>query len=197
MDSHEEGTTNKVRRTFVISALAGLFVIYILQPLIRLLWSGISRMSMSAIESYVNSIYKSSAINMHDHISLQILLVLFAMLSALLLTIGLLPTKAYQKSIRWGASSSRVFYTIHWIIVIIIHLAYLYAFVPIFIDVNINASFQQRLNALTPVLTSQGVNELRASWALMRTRDDYVQLSARMDSIAAIHEIDLPELLLK
>ena len=49
---------------------------------------------------------------------------------------------------------------------------------------QLNTSFNQRVAALAPRITDQQVKELRARWALMEKRSDYLSIVADMDKLA-------------
>ena len=67
----------------------------------------------------------------------------------------------------------------------------------VFADIQLNTSFKQRLNALLPYISEQEEEELRSMWAMMGNRQDYVDITNKMDSIAAEKGIRIPDLLLK
>mgnify|MGYP003381899286 CR=1 FL=1 len=66
----------------------------------------------------------------------------------------------------------------------------------IFTDLQLNASFDQRLTVLAPHITDQQVKELRAQWALMKSRDHHRAIQGQMQAYAAKASIHLPEPLL-
>ena len=65
-----------------------------------------------------------------------------------------------------------------------------------FVDLQLNTSFEQRLTVLNPAISEQEEEGLRATWASMRDRQDYLDLKGQMDRMAALNEIELPEPLL-
>ena len=62
-------------------------------------------------------------------------------------------------------------------------------------DLQLNASFQQRLTVLAPKIDEVEYRELQAVWAGMRSRADFVAVNTRMERLAEQHGIDLPKLL--
>ena len=54
----------------------------------------------------------------------------------------------------------------------------------VFIDLQLNASFCQRMGALAPYIDDQQQKMLRSQWALMETLDDYRTLTTQMDTLA-------------
>jgi hypothetical protein len=69
--------------------------------------------------------------------------------------------------------------------------------IPVFVDLQLNTSFQQRTTVLSPIISDVKFKELRAEWALMKNRNDYLKINKEMDDIAKNNGISLPEPLLK
>lgn len=62
----------------------------------------------------------------------------------------------------------------------------------IYVDLQLNASFSQRLDVLAPHITSQQEKELRASWALMKSRRDYAAINRTIETLASAAAVPLP-----
>ena len=62
----------------------------------------------------------------------------------------------------------------------------------VYVDIQMNASFGQRIDALAPYLDEQTVKQFRSRWALMKTLPDYRQLTGDMDALGKKAGIDLP-----
>lgn len=67
----------------------------------------------------------------------------------------------------------------------------------IYADLQLNASFEQRLQVLAPHVTEKEVKELRASWALMTTKAHYLSIKSKMELLASQANIQLPAVLLR
>lgn len=65
-----------------------------------------------------------------------------------------------------------------------------------FTDLQLNTSFNQRMNALAPYITDHEIKVLNSKWALMKTRKDYIEINIHLDSLAKSAKIILPENLL-
>jgi hypothetical protein len=65
------------------------------------------------------------------------------------------------------------------------------------VDLQANASFQQRLTILAPNLTDKEEKELRAVWAMMRNRNDYEEFNKRIEELARSRGVRLPPPLLR
>lgn len=61
------------------------------------------------------------------------------------------------------------------------------------VDLQINASFSQRLDALGPYLVNDEEKRLKSAWALMKTRNDYDKIVSKMEEIAIRADIKLPQ----
>jgi len=68
----------------------------------------------------------------------------------------------------------------------------IYLSVSIFADLQLNTSFNQRMTVLAPHLSQEEEEELRAQWALMRSREDYTEVQDLIENKAAKLEIALP-----
>lgn len=64
-------------------------------------------------------------------------------------------------------------------------------------DMQLNASFYQRLDALGPYITDQEERQLRSSWALMENRAQYNQINTKLEDFASTAKIRIPEPLYK
>jgi len=64
-------------------------------------------------------------------------------------------------------------------------------------DLQLNASFTQRLTVLAPKLSAQEHKEFLASWASMTSRRDYVTLNTLLEQTATSRGVKLPKVLLK
>ena len=62
-----------------------------------------------------------------------------------------------------------------------------------YVDLQLNASFNQRLAAIGPYIQDADEKVLRSAWALMRTRGDYVKINAIFEKHAKTAKITLPD----
>ena len=65
----------------------------------------------------------------------------------------------------------------------------------LYLVMQMNASFHQRLEVLGPKINDLEYKELLASWASMHSREDYRKIITRMQGVAAQNGITLPKLL--
>jgi hypothetical protein len=66
-----------------------------------------------------------------------------------------------------------------------------------YVDMQLNASFQQRITILAPCLEIEQEEELKAHWAQMKNKEDFENIQLLMESYADSCSIDLPPNLLK
>ncbi|UOU98036.1 hypothetical protein MUU74_16265 [Chryseobacterium daecheongense] len=60
-------------------------------------------------------------------------------------------------------------------------------------DLNLNTSFNQRLNVLKPYIDSDQEELLISKWALMKNRNDFNKINKEMEDLAKKNKVILPE----
>ena len=65
----------------------------------------------------------------------------------------------------------------------------------IYLDIQLNSSFDQRMMAIRPYIEDRDSHRLRSEWALMQKRQDYERINAKLDEYARKADIVLPTLL--
>lgn len=70
----------------------------------------------------------------------------------------------------------------------------LFSLASSYAEQKILSSFHQRLIILSPKISEQQMKELRAGWALMQNRSDYLRIMAQTDMFAKSNHIQLPEM---
>lgn len=61
-----------------------------------------------------------------------------------------------------------------------------------YVDLQLNSSFSQRLDALGPYIEQIEERRLKSEWALMKDRNDYEKINERMDAFAKRASIQIP-----
>ena len=69
--------------------------------------------------------------------------------------------------------------------------------IAIFSDLQLNASFDQRIKAITPYIELKEKELLISEWACMKTRQDYLNINIQIDNYAQDAGVSIPEPLLK
>jgi len=193
--SHQGG--GQFRKGVISSIVASLIMFFLLEPLARLLWHGISLLSSRIAVSYIDMAYKSAALGHRNDVS--VLLLTIALSGLLGITVGLSAgiTRRMFQSKAAKPMSPRLIVVALWCIAGIMTISSLIAIVPTVIDLQLNTSFQQQIKVISPRVTDQTIKELEASWAMMETRKDYEAIQDSILKIATKNNIRLPKPLIK
>jgi hypothetical protein len=62
---------------------------------------------------------------------------------------------------------------------------------------QLNRLYMWKMVILAPYITTKEEKELRAMWALMKNKNDYQQINRKLDSLAQMNDVVLPEPSLK
>lgn len=62
----------------------------------------------------------------------------------------------------------------------------------VYTDIQMNTSFEQRMNAIRPYITEQDYLLMRSRWALMETRQDYDAIHNFIQKKAKAANIKMP-----
>jgi uncharacterized membrane protein YfcA len=181
----------------IISAL--IFLI-LFQPIINALDRAIPIMGSNVLSNLSNMLYKNAALGHRNYVDVMLFLtfisiVIGAMVGAL---ISLLIRKKISKIDERKTSKIQKFLTITLIVLLIYFLVdSTWSAILIMSDLQMNTSFEQRINVLAPYITEQQEKELRSSWALMQRRIDYEKINKTMNFFSQQYDIELPPLLWK
>ncbi len=187
-----------LRKTIIASVIATLIVIIIIQPLLRLIWSGVSALGLRVFQEYVDSIYRNAALgHRNDGVVTILLLILGTALGLMfgintMLTIRFLRPETKPKKLNRG---NRLI--ILWVLAFLFTVSASSVIVRPFTDLKLNTSFQQRLKIIAPKITELEMKELEAAWASMLSRSDYESLMSRLELMAQDRGITFPPPLLK
>ncbi len=86
---------------------------------------------------------------------------------------------------------------VSWIINILIIMTAIHLIFSAYADLQLNTSFNQRLNVLAPYIEEHDVKVLKSKWALMQNRADFEEINNYMETLAINKEIVLPKKLLE
>jgi hypothetical protein len=142
--------------------------------------------------SFTKSVYTSAALGFREKysfISLMFILSAFAGMISGMATAKLnRPSKIKEES----HTTSKIKTIFSLFMAVGFFLSGTYIMASNFIELQLNASFNQRLTVLAANVSDQQIKELKASWALMEGRSDYEKLTAQMNGIANKEKIKLP-----
>ncbi|WP_045392106.1 hypothetical protein [Vibrio rotiferianus] len=67
----------------------------------------------------------------------------------------------------------------------------------VYVDLQMNASFSQRMMAIKPYITQKQHDILYSSWALMSSPEDYKNINSQIDKFGEVADIKLPTVMYK
>jgi hypothetical protein len=182
-------------RAVLTGIVSGTCVLVFIKPLLGLLW----KVALSNIEYITDQACRSAALGYTDRygfLGFSFFLAMSVGFSTGFLSsasgsgrsggLNQLGSKLYSLiRVRWLSS----------LLIIAVILVFGQMLARDFIVVQMNASFHQRLAALSPKIADQDYKEFIAAWATMKTETDYGRIIDRMDDVARTKGIVLPELL--
>jgi len=190
----------ELRKSILVEVVAGILVLIFAQTIGRFAWNGIVWSSINIYAGIAKSVYKNAALGQRNWIDIVLLTFLLYFMVATVLGLYLRKVEirgASRIKEAYAKLPKKIRSAIPIIMVVAFVLSVLYVGTLAFVDLQLNASFQQRLTVLAPKISEQEYKELQAAWASMQSRPDYESINTRMDSLARQHGIELPELLLK
>lgn len=204
---------------------ASIFLIF-LKPLYEIIWTLIVGVSNKIFQSYTDAIYTHAAKAMSNEQTYLVLILLVCGIcfSAIFISILLLKRlrrisimekiikeKNPEHKKKLHSELSRVnapilskaiekpFYLKLFIYCYIFLNALLFSDIAFrhYSYMQLNTSFNQRLNAVSPYVSDVDMKKFKSKWALMKTRTDFLSISNEFEQIAKQNNIELPENLLK
>lgn len=183
------------------SVVASVIVIALIHPLLSSTWNFLSSTGSELLAGFVDRLYRNAALGNRNWVialfALALLYVPFANVIVLAVTRPLF-RKLFASTGPDGKHRSPVVIlttliatTAFGMVLATVPASYIYA------DLQLNASFDQRLNALAPHLSDQQIKELKASWAMMTSKADYLKIREKMDVLADQANIKIPDPLLR
>ncbi|BBO86129.1 hypothetical protein DSCO28_66950 [Desulfosarcina ovata subsp. sediminis] len=189
---------SQIRKGIIASVIASLLVVIFIQPVIRLVWSGILTFGTHVFQGFIDSIYANAARGHRNYVDVIILMLISSILSGFFCGGTFVITK---QSIKPDTISKRLSrksrLIILWILLVALHLSLIFLIIKPFSDIQLNTSFQQRLTIISPYLTNIEEKKLKASWASMEFRTDYEKIVSQIEKIANDNNAKLPILLWK
>jgi hypothetical protein len=187
-----------IKKEIYISVIASVLVMIFIEPILKFFWNWIILTSTGMFKGLLDSFYRGAALGHRNQIDVQFFFFITAAVLGIMVSILILKT-TYQAQIKSSidkipkklSSVIKILYAIALIISI------MFALITNFVDLQLNASFQQRLTVLSPKITDQEYKEFQSLWASMKDREDFLTIVNNMDSVAENKNIELPPLLLK
>lgn len=188
------------RRVFlwnvIASVVASVLVIAFVQPFLSLFWDALTGTGSNLLNGLVDRMYENASLGNRNWVAAV------AATVALFLPINLIIVHIYirmrrRRSAQRISRPSKIPYWLTAAFALIFMLVS--ATIPaayVFTDLQLNASFDQRLTVLAPHITDMQTKQLRARWAQMKSRADYRSIRVQMEGYATVANIRLPEPLL-
>jgi hypothetical protein len=185
----------------VASVVASIVFIALVQPLLTLLWDYLSSTGSAMLNVFVDHLYAHAAIGDRNWVVALLAIVFLYMPYVLVLSNAVNRPLAKKLAFPKGADSKpRSVGILIAAPIVASALGIAFATLPaayIYTDIQLNASFNQRLQVLRPHIFDQQANAIKASWALMTSKSDYIKIKDEMDHLAAQAKIALPRPLLR
>jgi len=186
-------------KNVIASVVASVIVIIFINPLINLTWKSVSWFSTYCYKGLNDAIYSNAALGQRDWVAVLVFNSNMCILLGIFTGFTLMFLFRRDKIRKIADNSAfqlwfKIGYALLYVLTVVSTLVML-SFVRA--DLQLNASFQQRLAVLAPAVSDIELRQLRASWALMKSRQDYEAIIAKMDGTAKTHGIVLPKLLIK
>ena len=202
------------RKVFLVSVtssiIASIAFAWLLDPVTRWIWHTASDSAWSWFVNLQAAAFRNAALGKREWLSTALFIYVFTLVVIVLYTspIGIGCGVLFGRLLRQKATDrtrqlirGRVAPLTLVILSILMALSLTYAFGKIaflaYVDLQLNASFSQRVDALSPYIDPMEERRLRSQWALMKSRADYEQINRRLDELATGANIQLPEPLLK
>jgi len=184
--------------SIVVSIIASAVVALFIQPI----FSFVSRVAVGFLsvfyEGFIDSLYEQAAVN-------AINVPIFAILTFVtLLPLGGATGLAMRRFLRGFAKNraSKKKLNSIWldrfsghiaIIGIVMIIVFIFTFdASAYVPMQADATFQQRLSALGPVLSDADRKSLVSQWALMKSRADYDKINGEFEDTARRNHVELP-----
>ncbi|ENY6498324.1 hypothetical protein ACSTJ7_09940 [Vibrio parahaemolyticus] len=208
-NSDEVVSKSTFRASIAASIVASIIFISLIQPVMTYVWNTISSTGNEYLNYYVDLMYANAALGERNWVVVTVAILGIYLPFVLLLGKGLgqFTTRKLDQSIQNSdnevAKKKKVsgllfkLNILRWLLAAIgLGLATIMASY-IYTDLQLNASFNQRLAVLAPKLSKVEYLQYRADWASMTSKQDYKLLEARLNNQAHELEVHLPSPLLK
>ena len=190
------------KKESIISAVIAALLFYIfIGPIIDFFWNLIVLFSDNVYEGFVDHMYVSAALGNRDVFSALTFTIIVSLSLGFIVSIEVVDYIIIPRLKRGKDSISkssiftlRIVRSLCGFIAIIGSLS---IFSIRYVDFQVNTSFWQRLDALAPYISEQTEEILRSRWALMKSRNDYVEINNELERIAKKQGIELPTPLIK
>jgi hypothetical protein len=197
----------RLRTEITAGLIVSALMVLLIQPICKAVWGFLVHAIPPVLYRLIDSAYKNASLGNRPWASAFTLIVVFALVGEffVIVSVGrLIPRSVFQKwRQRKHETAVKLRRLVQWLkvpfVICSVYLAvasWWLAFM-IYVDMQLNASFEQRLAVLASVVPDQTIKSLRAEWADMHSRADYLQINRHMNELAAQQKRTLPNPLLR
>lgn len=197
------------RKSVNASLVAGIIMLIVLDPLVRFCWRVLLLFGSGAFEGVVNQVYRDAALGVRNWVLVCLVSLgyttavgVYFGVTAALLAVRFTPRLAFAlaNAAKPPALARKprngTFWLFHFLSCALLLTSFLWV-ADVFMDLQLNTSFEQRLTVLAASVDEHEIKTLRARWAMMHDRADYLKIVSDMETLADSKGIKLPPLLVR
>ncbi|MBT3671026.1 MAG: hypothetical protein HON98_03885 [Chloroflexi bacterium] len=192
-------TINDIKKEIIIAFI----VIILIQPITKFIWNFILAIGGSVFNYLIDSIYRNAAYGQRPVDSAILVLVLMAISISQVFprTIFRRNKSSSQDKEHENIETATVETILRFakknIFPVLIRTIYIFCIIYISLmtlsNLQLNTSFEQRLDILSPFISDSDEEVFRSSWGLMNTREDYINIFDDFKLISGENNIVLPD----
>ncbi|WP_421190575.1 hypothetical protein [Aeromonas enteropelogenes] len=189
------------RTSIIASIVASVIFIALIQPIMTYIWEVISSTSNDYLNALVDKMYKNAALGERDWVVATFatvgVYIPFVLSSSKKLAYWINEKSDKDKTHKIENAVSITAPWIWWGALFFGVISATFIASYIYTDMQLNASFNQRLMVLSPHITEIELKKYKADWASMTSKADYQILNKRLQTQADSLSIKLPLPLIK
>ena len=198
------------------SLIASTIFLYFIKPILGYLWRFVSLISSHTYSGYVNETYCNASLGQRNWLDfVNFLILMFAILMIFIVIMIKNIFKHHELTIRAKlkianeeereqifnkekkrianiGSHTKFYYYFSYVHTIVLAFFISLLIIQAYVDLQLNTSFNQKINALAPFVNDQEIKLLKSRWALMRNKDDYDKINMQIKMLAAQAHAELP-----
>jgi len=181
-------------KKLILGAVVGVILKRLIDPAVDLIWGFLSKQSNKLLVDWINSVVKQAALGPKKNYEI----IEYILIIAVIMTYMWLKRDYYEvhSTVVPEEKITQKQKIRGWYFMLITAVSILmYAFVgyvSVQSDQSLNLKFKQRLTIIAPKISEQQYKEFMASWASMRTVEDIIALTKKLNDVAAANNIKLP-----
>jgi len=211
-----------IRKGIIASIIASVIFMIILEPLMKLFWTFLNTTTNHLYTSYLNSIFTNAAIGHRNHIDFMTYyfetVLIFGVLFITLIKAKSIIEKPIDKKHISNLKSKeefeqeissiklrllKIIKTLRVLFYSGLLLGFIFLLIMIsslfkeYANLQLNSTFYQRINALAPYIEDKQQKIFISKWALMKSKEDYLEIKLSLENIAKENNVKLPDELIK